>query len=67
MRGRWFLIFALATPSCVAPWPYSSMATHTLRIAPDSDRDVLWIQGEHGQLFRCSQGPEGPTCQRVKF
>jgi hypothetical protein len=44
-------------------WPYSTMASHTVRLAPDRDSDVLWVQNVDGKLYRCAQKGEAPVCQ----
>lgn len=52
---------------CVPAWPYSTMASHTLRAASDKDVDVVWVQDVKGKLYRCSSSAEGPVCVAVKL
>lgn len=48
---------------------YASISTHTVRVAPDKDADVVWVQQLRNNdfvLMRCHNAPEGPLCVRVK-
>jgi hypothetical protein len=60
------VLAGLGAPACAPMWPYSTMASHTVRVASDRDSDVVWVQRQDGMLYRCFQGAEGPACQTVK-
>lgn len=61
------LVLGSMLPGCLPAWPYSTMASHTLRTAPDKDIDVVWVQDIKGRLYRCNAGAEGPVCVAVKL
>lgn len=60
------LLWALCIAACAPAWPYSTMASHTIRTAADRDQDIVWVQHVDGKLYRCYQSSEGPSCQAVK-
>ena len=57
---------------CVEVVPaYSPVASHTLKVTPEQDADVVWVQRydvaeERVHLFRCHNSPQGPQCVPAK-
>jgi hypothetical protein len=55
MKRTWRILsatFLALLAGCAPAWPYSSMASHTLRSGPDKDTDVVWVQHIDGKFFR---------------
>lgn len=65
----WLLILVVmaVTTGCTVAYPYSSMASHTVRADANRDVDVVWLQEISGKLYRCSQVSDGPVCVAVKL
>ena len=66
------LLSAVALGGCVEVVPaYSPVASHTLKITPDQEADVVWVQrydaaGNRVNLYRCHNSPQGPQCISAK-
>ncbi len=50
---------------------YAPVASHTLKVTPEQDADVVWVQRlnvaeEKITLYRCHNAPEGPSCLPAK-
>ena len=71
-RAIWILLGAAALTGCVEVVPaYSPVASHTLKITPDQEADVVWVQrydaaGNRVNLYRCHNSPQGPQCVSAK-
>jgi hypothetical protein len=71
---RWITMVAvsLGLAGCVEVVPaYSPVASHTLKVTPDQEADVVWVQRldlarETVSLYRCHNSPQGPQCVLAK-
>lgn len=56
------LALPLLATGCVTP--VSTVASHTIETAPDTDQDVVWLMvGD--SLQRCTAVKDEPVCKRV--
>lgn len=65
---------ALAAAGCTPPTAaFAPLGSHTLRVAPDKDADVVWLikaerdgQNYKETVMRCHDAEGGPVCQVAK-
>ncbi len=66
------LAVSLGLGGCVEVVPaYSPVASHTLKVTPEQEADVVWVQRldlarETVSLYRCHNSPQGPQCIPAK-
>jgi hypothetical protein len=65
---------ALGSVGCAPPTAaFVPLGSHTLRVAPDKDADVVWLikaerdgQDYKETVMRCHSSDQGPVCQAAK-
>jgi|GEM_PF-2632796 len=63
-------VFLVGCSPAVVP-AYDPVGAHTLKVTPDQEADVVWVQKlnveqKRSQLFRCHNSPTGPLCVEAK-
>jgi hypothetical protein len=51
---------------CAEQRVYVPMSNHTISVADHQEQDVLWVQDNHGKLYRCQNTQAGPKCATVQ-
>jgi hypothetical protein len=67
-------VAAVAGTGCAQPTAaFAPLGSHTLRVAPDKDADVVWLikaerdgQNYKETVMRCHDAQGGPVCQVAK-
>ena len=62
-----FLLFAIGVVAAGCATPINGVSSHTLKVGPDQEADVVWVRRNGEDLYRCALAQNGPICVQATW